>query len=40
MVRVEDVSLHRSVLLLGSKKQQEWASIWDGDMERNCAFLV
>lgn len=38
-VRVEDVSLHRSVLH-GSRKQQECAFVWDSYMERSCAFLV
>lgn len=39
-VRMEDVSLHRSVLLHGSRKQQACASVWDSDVERSCAFLV
>lgn len=39
-LRMEDVSLHRSVLLHGSRKQQECTSVWDSDMERSCAFLV
>lgn len=39
-VRAEDGSLHRSVLLHWSRKQQECVSVWDSDMERSCAFLV